>query len=192
MGNLVGNFEEIPPAGQADFSPFPTPPERGWERENGAPGIPTKVGSGKSEVGNFQVRFTIPGEPQGKGRARVGSVAGRARMFTPAKTVAYEGLIAHAAQAAMDGRALIEGPCRVRVSCLFAIPMSFSKRKTAEALAGKLHPTKKPDADNVLKAVCDGMNGVVWRDDAQAVEVVVRKLYAPLPCVTVVVEEVTA
>lgn len=138
------------------------------------------------------IRFTIPGEPQGKGRGKIVAWGSKRGIKTPEKTVAYEGLIAHAAQAAMDGRALIEGPCRVRVSCLFAIPMSFSKRKTVEALAGRLHPTKKPDADNVLKAVCDGMNGVVWRDDAQAVEVVVRKLYAPLPCVTVVVEEVTA
>ena len=47
------------------------------------------------------VAFTVPGEPQGKGRARVGTIGGHARMFTPAKTVAYEGLIAHAAAQAM-------------------------------------------------------------------------------------------
>ena len=43
------------------------------------------------------VAFVVPGEPQGKGRARVGKINGHARMFTPAKTVAYEGLIALAA-----------------------------------------------------------------------------------------------
>ncbi|MEM5617407.1 RusA family crossover junction endodeoxyribonuclease [Pseudomonas aeruginosa] len=35
--------------------------------------------------------FTVPGEPVGKGRPRIGRVAGHARMFTPAKTANYEG-----------------------------------------------------------------------------------------------------
>ena len=48
--------------------------------------------------------FTVPGEPQGKGRPRIGRVGQHARMFTPAKTVAYEGLVALAAQEAMQGR----------------------------------------------------------------------------------------
>ena len=136
------------------------------------------------------IRFSVPGEPQGKGRARVGSVNGRARMFTPQKTVAYEGLVAMAAQKAMDGGPLLLGPCSIEVSCLFSIPRGWSKKKAAQALSGAIHPTKKPDADNVLKAVCDALNGVVWKDDTQAVEVRVRKLYAPLPCVTVTVGEV--
>lgn len=50
-------------------------------------------------------------------------------------------------------------------------------------------PTKKPDADNVLKAVFDGMNGVVWVDDVQACGVVLRKRYAETPGVTVVVRK---
>ncbi|PQM05684.1 RusA family crossover junction endodeoxyribonuclease, partial [Pseudomonas aeruginosa] len=53
------------------------------------------------------VMFTVPGEPQGKGRPRIGRVGAHARMFTPAKTVAYEGLVAMAAQEALAGRSLI-------------------------------------------------------------------------------------
>ena len=131
------------------------------------------------------VSFTVPGEPQGKGRPRVGSVAGRARMFTPAKTVAYEGLIAHAAQAAMRGGQPFDGPCRIELDVLCTVPASWSAKKRAQALAGAIRPAKKPDADNVLKAVCDGLNGVVWRDDAQAVEGMWRKVYAETPGVRV-------
>lgn len=40
------------------------------------------------------IEFVVPGSPQGKGRPRIGRVAGHARMFTPPKTVAYEGSIA--------------------------------------------------------------------------------------------------
>lgn len=131
------------------------------------------------------VCFTVPGEPQGKGRARVGTIAGKARMFTPAKTVAYEGLVAHAAQEAMRGAAPIERPCRIELDVLCTVPASWSAKKRAQALAGAIRPAKKPDADNVLKAVCDGINGVIWRDDVQAVEGMWRKLYAETPGVRV-------
>ncbi|HBP6366832.1 TPA: RusA family crossover junction endodeoxyribonuclease, partial [Pseudomonas aeruginosa] len=49
------------------------------------------------------VMFTVPGEPVGKGRPRIGRVGAHARMFTPAKTANYEGLIAHSGQQAMAG-----------------------------------------------------------------------------------------
>jgi Holliday junction resolvase RusA-like endonuclease len=131
------------------------------------------------------IAFTVPGEPQGKGRPRIGKVGQHARMFTPAKTVAYEGLVAHAAQQAMRGAALFDQPCRIELDVLCTVPASWSGKKRAQALAGAIRPAKKPDADNVLKAVCDGLNGVVWRDDVQVVEWSGRKLYAETPGVHV-------
>lgn len=133
------------------------------------------------------VRFTIPGEPQGKGRARIGRIAGHPRMFTPAKTLAYEGLVAQMAQVAMAGAPLIEGPASLHLDLRFAVPRSAPKRQRADMLAGLMRPTKKPDADNVLKAICDGLNGVVWRDDVQAVEIRLTKRYAEVPGVVVAV-----
>lgn len=138
------------------------------------------------------IRFCIPGEPQGKGRARVGRVGQHVRMFTPAKTAAYEGLVAHAAQAAMAGRPLLLGACLIKLDVVCAVPASWSNRKRHEALHGLIRPTKKPDADNVLKAVCDGINGVVWHDDTQAVDVTLRKRFGPVPGVWVFVSEVKA
>jgi Holliday junction resolvase RusA-like endonuclease len=129
--------------------------------------------------------FHVPGQPQGKGRPRVGSIAGKARMFTPAKTVAYEGLIAHAAAAAMAGRPLIEGPVKVLLRIECQVPASWSGKKQRMALAGEVMPTTKPDADNVLKAVCDGCNGVVWKDDVQAVDIGICKRYSATPQVRV-------
>ena len=135
------------------------------------------------------ITFHIPGQPQGKGRARVGKIGGHARMFTPAKTVAYEGLIAHAAAAVMEGRPLLAGPVRCSLMLHCQVPASWSKKKQAQALAGAIFPTTKPDADNVLKAVFDGMNGVVWKDDVQCIELSVIKRYAAVPCVQVRVSE---
>ena len=55
------------------------------------------------------------------------------------------------------------------------------------AALGEIRPTTKPDIDNVVKGVFDGMNGVVWRDDVVVAELIVRKFYSLAPCVQVVV-----
>lgn len=138
------------------------------------------------------VTFNIPGQPQGKGRPRVGKVGAHARMFTPAKTVAYEGLIAHAAQAALAGRPMLDGPVAINLFLDCQVPASWSGKKQRAALAGEHMPTTKPDADNVLKAVCDGCNGVLWRDDVQVVDVRLRKRYAATPGVRVEAWELQA
>ncbi len=131
------------------------------------------------------IAFTVPGAPQGKGRARVGKIAGRAHMFTPEKTVAYEVLVAHAAQHAMAGQALLDEPvaCNVFLDC--PVPASWSGKKQRMALVGEVLPTAKPDADNVVKAIFDGLNGVLWRDDVQVVDLRVRKRYSAAPAVRV-------
>lgn len=42
--------------------------------------------------------------------------------------------------------------------------------------------TKKPDADNVLKAVLDALNGLAWVDDAQVFSATVRKFVCSGDC----------
>jgi len=131
------------------------------------------------------VKFKVPGEPQGKGRARIGKVGNFARMYTPAKTVAYESLVALAAQDAMQGRALITGSVLIELLIVHAIPQSMSKKRKALALAGKIGCRKKPDTDNVLKAICDACNGVVWKDDVQATDGYFRRRWGETPGVHV-------
>lgn len=108
-------------------------------------------------------------------------------MATPEKTVAYEGLIAHAAAQVMAGAPPLTGPVWLNVEMHFGVPASWSKKKREQALLGLIRPTKKPDFDNVLKAVCDGLNGVAWVDDAQVVGGDFKKVYSDRPRVSVVV-----
>jgi Holliday junction resolvase RusA-like endonuclease len=130
------------------------------------------------------IRFTISGKPQGKGRARFGN----GRTYTPAKTVAYERLIAQAGRDAMDGREPLEGPLYVVVSAFFAVPKSWPQKRRKEALERLAWHTGKPDADNIAKAICDGLNGIVWRDDCQVAFLKVTKQYAEIARVEVMVE----
>lgn len=131
------------------------------------------------------ITFTVPGEPVGKGRPRVTLAGGRAHAYTPAKTAAYEQLVAVYAAAAMKKAPLLEHPVRLRLGIYCKVPGSWSKKRRSDALAGIERPAKSPDIDNIVKSVADGMNGIVWIDDSQIVELVCSKHYALEPYVSV-------
>lgn len=136
------------------------------------------------------ISFTIPGPPTGKGRPRM-TRAGHA--FTPAKTRRAEGFVQHLAAQAMDGRARLDGVALVMtVSIAVTPPASWSRRKIAEALAGAVRPTVRPDLDNAAKLIADACNGIVYRDDAQIVEMRLIKRYALEEATLVVVSVASA
>lgn len=139
-----------------------------------------------------EIIFTIPGAPVGKGRPKIDARGKFARVYTPEKTANYEGLIAHAAHVAMGGRTLIVGAVAVQLDIRLPIPASWSLKRQGMASRGEIAPTRKPDIDNVEKAIFDGMNGVVWKDDVQVVDVSKRKRYAETPGVVVIVRELPA
>ncbi len=103
--------------------------------------------------------FVINVRPFGKQRHRTS----RGRTYTPPKTIAYEKLIAR--EAALHFERPYNGPVSVDVVAIFKPAKSWSKKKTALAM-GQPH-TQKPDADNLMKAILDGMNGVAYVDDSQ-------------------------
>lgn len=133
------------------------------------------------------VRFVVPGKPVGKGRPRAAKRGAHITLYTPKTTATYESTVALAASHAMAGRPPITGPAEVLMTLVLPVPKSWSKRKQADALAGQLMPTTKPDMDNVVKAVFDAVNGIVWTDDVQVVGLRVRKTYGATPCVQVTV-----
>lgn len=135
------------------------------------------------------ISFTIPGEPVAKGRPRSFVRNGHVAHYTPDRTARYENLVKLAASQAMGDRAPAEGAVRLVVRAVFAIPASWSQRKRAAAVGALV--IKRPDLDNVIKAVKDGANGVVWRDDSQVAELVSSKVYGEAPRVDVCVEVVS-
>jgi Holliday junction resolvase RusA-like endonuclease len=60
------------------------------------------------------------------------------------------------------------------------VPKSWSQKKQAAALCGSLLPTSKPDGDNYAKML-DALNHIAWIDDAQIVDLRVRKFYSARP-----------
>lgn len=135
------------------------------------------------------ISFTIEGAPVPKGRPRFTRTG---HTFTPAKTRQYEALVTARAREAMIGKRKIEKPSAVRVDILaiFPVPSSWSKKRRTAALLGVDHHISKPDLDNVAKAALDGINGVVFEDDSQVVELRARKAYGTEPEVKVFIDEV--
>ncbi len=85
------------------------------------------------------------------------------------------------AAAAMAGRPPFDGAIDFRVTAFMPIPMSWSQRKRANALAGLVRPTGKPDLDNIAKNVGDGLNGICVHDDAQITDALILKRYSDRP-----------
>jgi Holliday junction resolvase RusA-like endonuclease len=85
----------------------------------------------------------------------------------------------------MAGRAPFSGPLFLSVVATFPIAKSWSAKKKASA---RYH-TSRPDADNILKAIGDGLNGVVWGDDAQIARASIEKRYGATPGVLVEIGE---
>lgn len=131
------------------------------------------------------VRFTVPGEPVAKGRARAFIRGGKIGHHTPDKTARYENLVRIVAKQAIGSAKPLECPISLRCAFWLPVPMSYSSKRRKACLNGSERHCKRPDIDNLLKSVKDGCNGVVWVDDCQVVEVSARKCYGETPGVDV-------
>ena len=120
------------------------------------------------------VRFTIPGSPTGKGRPRSTRTG---HHYTPKQTRDYELAVKAYFAGAYPGRPPWPAgvPLRLTVVACVALPKSATKAAREECAWRGIWATVKPDGDNILKIVCDALNGVAWKDDAQVAEMVCRK-----------------
>jgi len=88
----------------------------------------------------------------------------------------------------MGNRPPFDNPCRVEVTAAFPIPQSWPLWRQKAAREGREWATANIDADNILKAIGDAFNEVIWRDDRQIVAVSIAKVYSEKPEVVIVVE----
>lgn len=123
-----------------------------------------------------------------KGRPRFTVKGGFPRAYTPEKTAKYEKLVKAAGVRAMRGRAPIAEPVSVTAICRFSVPKSKPRKFREAALADKLRPGGPNDLENLLKALMDGLNGTVFEDDSQIVEIRAAKLYGDTPGVTIIID----
>jgi Holliday junction resolvase RusA-like endonuclease len=112
-------------------------------------------------------------KPESKARPRFNTRTGNA--YTPTKTHKYEFAIRERWQHKYGLVKPWRGPVSIEVRFLMPRP---------QAIVWKTKPmprsphAKRPDLDNLLKAVTDALNGVAYVDDAQVFKITATKAYA--------------
>jgi Holliday junction resolvase RusA-like endonuclease len=129
------------------------------------------------------IKFTIPGEPKGKGRPKFLRQGNFVRTYSPETTVNYENWVKICFQEAEQE--MLTGQLKAEIECFYGIPKSYSKKKKEDALKGYLRPTKKPDIDNITKIILDALNGMAYPDDKNIVSCLVDKWFDETPRVEV-------
>ena len=147
-------------------------------------------------------KFTIYGDPIGKGRPKFSTFNGFVKTYTPKDTMNYESKVISAFKSQCSGdmyephRELV-----AKIVAYFKIPKSgysFHKKtntmdlnKQGQGMAlGAIRPTKKPDCDNIAKIVLDALNGIAYYDDSQIYLLKVEKRYSEEPRVEVEIYEI--
>jgi Holliday junction resolvase RusA-like endonuclease len=137
----------------------------------------------------MQIMFTIYGIPIAKGRPRFSTRGKFPVAYTPEKTKNYESDVGMMAKAAMGASNPLEGALEAFIYVTFPVPASYSKKRTEACLSNSEKHTKKPDLDNVIKSVIDGMDKIVFENDSQITSIHSTKVYGEVAKVEVVVRQ---
>lgn len=134
--------------------------------------------------------FTVKGPGVPKGRPRF---TRQGRAYTPKATENFEKWVrANAKQTMMkNGVRMIEsGAVSIKIMFRFAPPASWSNKRRQAAIAARAPKITKPDLDNLVKAVTDAMNAVVYDDDNRIYSIEACKICGPVDDIGIVVQTV--
>ena len=129
------------------------------------------------------VTFEIPGWPRAKQSARAVRTANGIRFFQPPEVENYHGRVFALAASVLE--VPFDSAISLKISVVLRTPASWSKARKAVLNRA----TTRPDLDNVVKAIMDGLNGVAWVDDRQVVQLNVEKHYGNRDVVIVEIAE---
>jgi Holliday junction resolvase RusA-like endonuclease len=137
----------------------------------------------------ISIMFTIYGHPVAKGRPRFSTRGKFPVAYTPEKTKTYESEVGMMAKAAMGASKVLDGALEAFIYVTFPVPTSYSKKRTEACLNDTEKHTKRPDLDNVIKAVIDGMDKIVFNNDSQITSIHSTKVYGEVAKVEVMVRQ---
>ena len=123
--------------------------------------------------------FTVATVPVAQPRARFSSAGGRVKAYTPGcKIKVFKAAIVSAAEQDLlrrFGKTYSPATGPIAVDLEFYMPMTKLESSRKGKAKSKWH-SKKPDIDNLAKAVMDSLNKVVWADDSQVCRLTCAKV----------------
>ncbi len=126
------------------------------------------------------VEFSIPGVPVAKGRARFAKIGNFIRTYTPAKTTSFENLVKLMYTQA-SGAEPHDGPVIMEINAYFPCSQKIVKIMKKNPATQIIPMLTRPDADNIAKAICDGLNGIAYTDDKLVCSLSIHKYYSTTP-----------
>ncbi len=75
----------------------------------------------------------------------------------------------------------LEGAIEMHLSFYVPIPKGTSSKRRLQMLNGIILPTKRPDFDNLAYLVTNALKQIVYRDDSQVTDCIIRKRYSDRP-----------
>lgn len=122
----------------------------------------------------MDITIRLDGKPKGKDRPRFS----RGFVYTPKKTLEYENMIKETfIENAPKNFRVIEKDVPIKLD----VVVNQKKGKQSK----KTYPTLKPDIDNILKIIMDGLNGVCYQDDSQVINVKIHRVFSDDNYITV-------
>lgn len=127
------------------------------------------------------IEFTVPGIPVAQPRQRHRVVQGHGRIFAqnymPRRDPvnAFKAAVQLAGSRANKYGRLFSGPLMLKI--FFVLPRPVAMHWKTKPMDRIWHD-KKPDVENLAKAVMDGLTGTLWNDDRQVAMLLVRKVIA--------------
>ncbi len=120
---------------------------------------------------DVHITFFVEGLPRAQPRQRQTKNGAN---YTPGNHPVFEwrAAVRRACREAYTG-APLEGPVSLHI--VFYLPRTKAQQWKTRPHLRDWH-SKKPDFDNLMKAVADVLNGVAWRDDAQVASVTFMKM----------------
>ena len=119
--------------------------------------------------------FRVDGKIRGKDRPRFNRYNGK--VYTTKQSRDFETLIKDS-YLSVDGIYFGDDTyLRLEADLYFSIPKSYTKKRRSLCMENVERPKKKPDNDNILKAIADSLNEIAYKDDIQLLETEVKKYY---------------
>ena len=130
--------------------------------------------------------FEIQEKAIGKERPRYNTITHTT--YTPQKTKDFEEKVRWSFVSKYNvEKEASYNPFRATIKAIYRPPKNTSKKRLSE-LIGKPY-TKKPDSDNIAKAILDSLNGLAYKDDNQVADLFVTKEYGEENKIIVILEE---
>jgi len=141
----------------------------------------------------IDIRFFVPGKPQSLKRHRTRRLSnGITIQMDPSKEDKADFLVMAMAHRPDEP---INEPVCLEMCCVFQRPKSHYRTGRNAHLLKDTAPywySRTPDADNLLKFVCDALNGIYWTDDKLVIPMGIHRVYGTAPGVYVRVHKPTS